>query len=185
MTDVESRFEELFRANYGDVFGYALRRCKSQQDAEDLTAETFAVAWRRIDDIPDGEGVRPWLFGAARRIRLNQERTHRRQRTLVDQLGDLLLVFRDRDSFHESPYAGSILDALRALSDRDREVLQLHVWEDLSADEIAVVLDISTAAVWKRLQRARQRLSVALARPTEGPSVHLAVENNVIKEETP
>jgi RNA polymerase sigma-70 factor (ECF subfamily) len=54
VTNADERFEALFNANFGDVLAYAARRCPSQQDAEDLVAETFAVAWRRMTDIPQG-----------------------------------------------------------------------------------------------------------------------------------
>jgi len=72
VADAEERFQALFSANYGDVLAYALRRCRSRQDAEDVTAETFAVAWRRINQVPAGEHARAWLFGAAHLVRLNQ-----------------------------------------------------------------------------------------------------------------
>ena len=48
----EERFRELFNAYYHQVLGYALRRAASRDDAADVVAETFLVAWRRLDDLP-------------------------------------------------------------------------------------------------------------------------------------
>jgi RNA polymerase sigma-70 factor, ECF subfamily len=68
------RFEELFTAFYSDLMAYAIRRCWSRQDAEDVVAETFAVAWRRLDELPEGDQSRLWLFGTARLVLTNPER---------------------------------------------------------------------------------------------------------------
>jgi RNA polymerase sigma-70 factor (ECF subfamily) len=162
VTTAEERFEALFVANYGDVLAYTVRRCPSRQDAEDVVAETFTVAWRRIADIPQGDRARLWLFGTAHRVLLNQERARRRQQSLAERMRVVLHTMRNRGTETEPSEGAEIRHALAALTTTDREVLQLHVWEALSADEIAVALDITTPAVWKRLQRARQRLSKAL-----------------------
>jgi hypothetical protein len=41
-----------------------LRRCSSPHDAPGVVAETFAIAWRRVDDMPAGDAARPWLYRA-------------------------------------------------------------------------------------------------------------------------
>jgi RNA polymerase sigma factor (sigma-70 family) len=157
-------FEALFAAHYGDLLAYAVRRCATRQDAEDVVAETFAVAWRRLDELPVGDQTRLWLFGTARLVWRNLERTRSRQRRLAERLQRLrspLALQRgpDRDGTADD----QLQRAIAALSETDREVLQLHAWEELTADEIAATLGISTSAAWKRLQRARDRLSGALA----------------------
>lgn len=179
----EERFEALFNANYGDVLAYAVRRCPSRHDAEDVVAETFAVAWRRIAHVPRGECARPWLFGTAHMVLLNQERARRRQRSLAEKVRDVLHGPQDRGTNTDLPERERIKGAFASLTATDRELLQLHVWEELSADEIAVALDISIPAVWKRLQRARERLSSALEPPGEEyPAPLLAVVRPVRKE---
>lgn len=162
VTDVEERFEELFAANYGDVLAYAVRRCASRQDAEDVAAETFAVAWRRIHELPDGQQARLWLFGTAHLVRLNHHRSHRRRKGLVERMRRFPRSMLSRDADTQLLERERIEEAFATLTPADREVLQLHVWEQLDVTEIATALDISPAAVWKRLQRARDRLAEAL-----------------------
>jgi RNA polymerase sigma-70 factor, ECF subfamily len=168
VTSADETFRALFNAHYGDVLAYAMRRCASRQDAEDVVAETFSVAWRRIADVPRGDPARLWLFVTARRVYLNQERSHRRQRSLAEKVRDALPSRRDLAGGGEASEQERVQQAMTDLAASDREVLQLHVWEELSAEEIAVALDISTSAVWKRLQRARDRLLRALEAQTEG-----------------
>lgn len=163
MTDDEdARFEELFRAHYGDVLAYAVRRCPSRQDAEDVAAETFTVAWRRLNELPPGDRTRLWLFGTARLVRLNHLRDRHRRDGLVRRLRGSISGRVSDEPGTRMENAERIRRALSQLPERDREVLQLHVWEELTAEQISQVLEVSPAAVWKRLQRARDRLASRL-----------------------
>ena len=173
MTDDEdARFEALFRAHYGDVLAYAVRRCPSRQDAEDVAAETFTVAWRRLNELPPGDRTRLWLFGTARLVRLNHRRDRHRRDGLVRRLRGSIPVPGADEPGAELEDSERIRRALAQLPERDREVLQLHVWEELNAEQISQVLEVSPQAVWKRLQRARDRLTARLDHdpPDQAPS---------------
>jgi RNA polymerase sigma-70 factor, ECF subfamily len=165
----------LFEAHAADLYRYAYRRCASEHDAEEVVAETFAVAWRRREDLPQGEPARLWLFGTARMVLHNTRRRLRRQQRLTERLRQRWTSDRGLNPGHRVVAQDRLQRALEALSANDREVLQLLAWEELSAAEIAVVLDISVPAVWKRLERARRRLTAQLEpeRP-EHPMNHRA-----------
>jgi len=61
------RFETLFVTNRLDILKYLVRRCVDTDEAADALAETFIVAWRRIDVVPtDSRAL--WLFGVARNL---------------------------------------------------------------------------------------------------------------------
>jgi len=160
MADEDERFEQLFDGHYADLLAYAVRRCASRQDAEDVVADTFAVAWRRRADLPTGPDARLWLFGPARLVVRNVERGRVRRQRLSDRLRARVRPSRSRDPDVEAP--DRLRQALATLNENDREVLRLHAWEGLSAEEIATTLGITTPAAWKRLQRARERLAAAL-----------------------
>jgi DNA-directed RNA polymerase specialized sigma24 family protein len=78
--DRRSRFEAVSRQTYEQILGYALRRCDSPEDAADVVAETFAVAWRRADALPPGGEARLWLYGVARNVLANHRRGVARHR---------------------------------------------------------------------------------------------------------
>ena len=63
----EERFTRLFDAHYAAVRAYAWRR--GPDSADDIVAETFTIAWQRLDSLP-AEPL-PWLIGTARHVRLN------------------------------------------------------------------------------------------------------------------
>jgi RNA polymerase sigma-70 factor, ECF subfamily len=128
-------------------------------DADELAAEVFMIAWRKLPD--DLEKARPWLFGVARKVLGNARRTHERRRAL-----DLPVEHDDGSersppvSTHSGPIAMRI-DLRRAwnrLSNADQEILALTAWEGLTAAEAAEVLGIRRSGAAMRLSRARERL---------------------------
>jgi RNA polymerase sigma-70 factor (ECF subfamily) len=155
------RFEALFEAHHRALLAYAARRCPTLADAEDAVAEVFVVAWRRLDDLPDGDAARLWLYGVARRTLANQRRGRARGLRLVERLRAMAGTPVAVISTPAEPTPA--LDALARLSPGDQEILRLVAWEDLSHVEIAAVLDISVNAVAIRLHRARARFEEALA----------------------
>lgn len=76
----------MFDAHASAVLGYAMRRVDDPADAADVVAETFMVAWRRIDDVPSGRATKPWLFEVARRVLANGRRGRRRHHRLAQRL---------------------------------------------------------------------------------------------------
>jgi len=155
------RFEELFAAHHGAVLGYLLRRSDRREDAADLLAETFLVAWRRFDELPPGDQARPWLYGVARRALANHRRGERRRHALADRLrDDLAAGVPGADAVAVSPAAAA---AFIALPEQDRELLSLVAWEGLGTAEIAVALGCSRNAVRIRLHRVRRRFRQLLA----------------------
>lgn len=155
--DRDRRFRALYAAHFDGVLGYALRRCQRAEDAGDVTAETFLVAWRRLAHVPAGDGERPWLYAVARRQLANHRRGDLRRRRLGERLRhDLSLVVPD---FSDRVVQDAAVDAaMSRLSARDEEVLQLHLWEGLESREIAEVLGLPASIVRPRLSRARARL---------------------------
>jgi RNA polymerase sigma-70 factor (ECF subfamily) len=153
----EERFDLLFREHGRDLLGYALRRVTAPEDAADVVAETFLVAWRRINEVPPEPQARLWLYGVARRALANQMRSaHRRDRLSERLRADLVIQLSARS---EQPPAGTVLvEALNRLSEDDREVLRLAVWEQLDSTEVARVLGVSAVTARGRLHRARRRL---------------------------
>ena len=79
----EARLESLFYEHFSAVRTYTRRRAPEAL-VDDVVAETFLVAWRKIDHLPDD--VRPWLLGVARKTLSTQLRAARRRTSLVEKL---------------------------------------------------------------------------------------------------
>jgi RNA polymerase sigma factor (sigma-70 family) len=159
----EARFRAVF-AHLAAVTAYARRR--GSGDAEGIAAEVMTIAWRRLPDVPADDPL-PWLYGTARNLVFNEARARRRRPAA------------DADGTSPAPEARSLDPelhaALIALRPADREALLLVAWEDLSAEQAAAALGISTTAFRVRLFRARRRLRAALdAESSAAPPTALA-----------
>jgi RNA polymerase sigma factor (sigma-70 family) len=160
MTDGERarrrRFDALFASYNPDILAYCGWRAGSASDAQDAAAEVFLTAWRRLDELPDGDAARVWLYATARRVIANQRRSDRRRVALDERLA------LDAAAFPQGPPSPSreealVHEALGRLGPRDREVLLLAEWEGLSAAEIAAVMGCLAITARGRLHRARRR----------------------------
>lgn len=160
----ETAFRELFEATYDDLVRFVERRAHAVL-AEDVVAEVFMIAWRRLDDVPtELSQARAWLFTVAYQTLRNSSRSDRRQEAVA-----LRLAQQPPRRDAEADDTASRIDLFRAwqkLSPRERECLALVAWDGLGQAEAAQVLGISTSAFSVRVLRARRRLRHHLSSAT-------------------
>lgn len=172
----EAAFRRLFESAYRPLLAYARRRTDTVADAEEVVAETLLVAWRRPRELLRDDPL-PWLYGVARRVLANQrrgrERLSRLRRTLA--ASPPLSADGPVEQAESREETRTVLGALARLPERDREVLRLALWEELSHAQIAVSLGCSANAAALRLHRARQRLRDELMKE-DGPAGQQLVE---------
>jgi RNA polymerase sigma factor (sigma-70 family) len=155
-------FEQLFRDTRADLLAYILRRSQSAEDAADVLADTYLIAWQKLDLLPAGEGRRLWLFGVARNLLLKGASRRRSGHRLLERLADELPSEHvEQTPVDDRRYA--LRSALATLPEIDREILSMAAWEALTPKEIATVLKRSPNLVRVRLHRARSRLKRQLA----------------------
>lgn len=160
VTDDQLRFERLYRAHSFAVFTYARGRV-GPNSAEDAAAETFAVAWRKLDSVP--EPALPWLLATARRVSANMLRAQRKDLHRHVELTDFAAGRPDFSP--EVNLRRDLVAGLKALPPLDREALILITWYDLSYAEAASIMDCSTTAFGVRVHRAKRRLRRLLELP--------------------
>lgn len=159
----EERFRDLYETARRQLGAYALRRTATAEEAADVVAETFTIAWRRLEDVPTGEGAQAWLYGTARRVIANSARSSQTRSRLVRRIGDELAggLRGPADPGYEDALLARRV--LAGLGEGDRELLMLVAWEGLGATELGVALGCSPAAACLRLHRARAKLRQLLA----------------------
>lgn len=161
----ESSFDGLYRTHHRTVLAYCARRA-NLSDAWDAAAETFLVAWRRLESVPrlNMEAERAWLLGVAYRVLSNQRRSGRRRAALAERVErEPVPTEASLDAaVIRTEEAQEVLEALTRVSSIDREVVQLTIWEELTPSQIAEVLGISRQAVDQRYSRAKRRIARAL-----------------------
>ena len=151
----DDRFRRLVRDHSPEVGNYLRRRLYplSAADLDDLVEETMLVVWRRIDDIP-ADAELPWMIGVARNILRNARRNQGRRSAFESTLAPPAHGASAEDHVIAD---ASVREALRALSDDDREILMMNAWDGLSTESIGIALVITTNAAAVRLSRAQAR----------------------------
>jgi RNA polymerase sigma-70 factor (ECF subfamily) len=155
MNDEQAQFEALFLETRAPLLAYLIRRAPSE-DAADLLAEVYLIAWRRRADLPPGDERRLWLYGVARRLLAEHHRSAWKRVDAETGTDDS----NPPDSPLDDDRRGeAVRHALESLSDLDRELVTLTTWERLSPADAARVVGITAGTARVRLHRARARLA--------------------------
>lgn len=158
-------FGKLYETHARAVQGYCLWRTASFQMAEDTVATVFLEAWRKRQRLHlTTETAAPLLLGIANNVMRHQWRSLRRHRNAIERIKS---AERGRDGDPEEEVTSRVEavqrlreagDAIRALPRREREVLALVAWGELTYEETAAALGVPVGTVRSRLARARARL---------------------------
>lgn len=161
MAEGRDYFEWLYQRHSGDIRRFLGRRL-APDDIEDVLAEVFVVAWRRVGDAPGEDRAVVWLYAIARRVLSNEHRRAHRARNLVDHVTAQPGSSTTADPAHAVVDQQQVAAAFADLQESDRDVLRLVAWEQLSSSEVAAVLDCGRTTAAMRINRARRRLLAAL-----------------------
>lgn len=154
------RWETLYSSHSDQVFAYASRRV-GPEEAADVVAETFLIAWRRIGDVPDD--ALPWLYAAAKNVISNTRRAELRREALRKRLASVGGTDTGLEPVDEVEARADIVAAMRFLPDVEREALMLVAWEDLEPRRAAAAMGCSPGTFAVRVHRGRRRLMKLLS----------------------
>lgn len=154
----EQAFIDLHTQHSVRVYRYIACRISDRHRAEELASDVFRIAWEKQLSEPPGIG---WLLATARNVIGNEYKGRRRRQELVDRLED---EARCQVPGPDNEQRAAVADVLARLRERDREVLMLSYWDDLTTAELSQALGCSPSAAAVRLHRARR--AFAKAAPT-------------------
>lgn len=152
------QFNTIYRSQIAEISRFLARRV-APQEAEDLAADLFEIAWSKRASIPEGLEL-AWLYKTARYLISN----HRRKTQNRSRIFSLLTPPEAAPSAETIALADMGLgSAWEKLSTTDQELMALWALEGLDAKEIAVVMEITPNASAIRLTRAKEKLRNLLA----------------------
>lgn len=158
-------FRALYRANVRPVYWIAQGILGNAADAEDVTQETFVVAWRKLPELElMGDSIMPWLATICRFQAANRLRRQRRDRAnttdaVDDELPDVVSV---EDQVISTELAERIAAEIGTLSDLDQRIFRLCATEGYAYQAAAEQLGVTHAVVRNRLSRVRTQLRGAV-----------------------
>ena len=164
-------FELIFDRHFGAVHTYLHRRAGSDL-ADEMAAETFALAFARRESCRASGSVLPWLYGIATNLLHRHRRAEGRQLRAFSRSGvDRSVTYEDEAVARvDSSLDARLAHALAAMRPRERDALLLYALADLSYEEIALALDVPIGTVRTWLHRARLTAQRELAAAEVGAS---------------
>ena len=164
--ELDSAFEDLYRAHLRDVYSYAYYRIGNHHDAEDITEQTFLQAYRHFERAQresDGRPLRPWLIRIAHNLAANYYRD--RSRKPVTQLDDAAVLTAPHgteEMVEEREEVKEVLAGVSKLPDDRREALIMRFALGMDNREIARAMGRSEGATKVLIHRAIKQLEQGL-----------------------
>jgi RNA polymerase sigma factor (sigma-70 family) len=153
-------FRTLFDRHAPVLYRLARRRLSSNDDARDVVQQTLLQVHRARHDFRRGSRLRPWLFTIAMNLIREHYRRHSRRREQPLDSAPLAAepATEPEDAERVRERSARVRAALASLPEAQREVIELHWFEDSPYDEIAMIVGASVAAVRVRAHRGYERL---------------------------
>ena len=175
-------FEEIFDRHFLAVHAYLHRRA-GRDVADEVAAETFALAFSQRASFRGSGSVLPWLYGIATNLLRRRQRKERREFRAYSRSGV------DRWATYDDDAAGRmdgsrlnvrLAGALAAMRPRERDALLLYALADLSYAEIALALDVpvGTVRTWLHRARATAQRELAIAEANASSLARTGVDLN-------
>jgi RNA polymerase sigma-70 factor (ECF subfamily) len=160
---------ELFERHRDALFRFFHN--KASVKADDLVQDTMLACLESQGNFEKRSHFRSYLFGVARFQLYAYYRKHRRDGEVLDFNTVTALELGASPSTLAAEHSEQkvLLEALRRISLEHQVVLELCYWEELSAPELAEILEIDTAAVYSRIRRAKQQLKRQLDELSANP----------------
>jgi RNA polymerase sigma-70 factor (ECF subfamily) len=158
---VQEELQTVYQENLGLIYRYIYSKVGNREEAEDLTSQTFLKAVRSMDAQRSRQSMQKWLFQVARTTIADYWRTY--YRAPVSSLEELLDAGWEGPPEEEpvpvsTPPSERVQRILRALPERDREVLTCRFLSNLSLKETALRMGLTEANVkvvqFRALKRA-------------------------------
>lgn len=147
-------FEELLRQNLADIERFVRFRLPSRADAEDVLQESLLAAFRQFPSLKNEANFKAWILGIARHKCNDYFRKRAKLWEIpIDEISESRLCYGGCGI--TQPHAAA--ETLRMLGDREKQILYLYFWEEMSQADIAAKLKIPLGTVKSRLHTAKRR----------------------------
>lgn len=160
-------FEQIFRHYYPSLLNYGLRFNKDQEEVKDCIQILFMNIWERKAFLGSSDSIRNYLLASLRRLVLKRAKASLLTIALDDD--DSLFhveLSTETKMIHDQTLKENVISLQRAIQNlpaRQKEALYLRFYNDQSFGEIALIMNISTRAVYKLIYKALDALNEELA----------------------
>ena len=152
-------FSQLYRLHYRAIASYLYRRTGDVHVTEELVSDVFFTTLRTLHRFEQrGIPFRSWLYRIATNAVNNWARRRRRELRRLSDTAQYEQTKTSEAAALTTELRPELLRAFQSLSPKHQTVLALHHLEELSVDQIALVIGRSPGTVKSRLSRAREAM---------------------------
>ena len=152
-------FEHLFKDNYPHMYRMAFSLVENADDAKDAVNQVFSMIWKNKPQISN-ESIRGYLLAATRNQCLHMLKQRQLQRRLEMEMQRSMVESEEEEHEELMQQLQQVIDS--NLTGQDRRVLQLHYDDEMTYEETATVLGISSSAVNKHITRSLAKIRKTL-----------------------
>ncbi len=166
-------FNFLLETFWNDVFGFMIKRTQNENDAEDITIETFFKAFDKINSFDQKFKFKTWLITIAKNTHLDRLRKQKNALTNQTTEEDENRVYWIQD---DAPSAedkliteqnlAELLKDIKKLKPHHQEIIQLRYFQEHSYQEISKIIDVPINNVKVKLLRAKKLLACIIRSKT-------------------
>jgi RNA polymerase sigma factor (sigma-70 family) len=158
-------FAQIHAALFEGLFNYGIKLLGNEALTDDALQELFIRLWQKRSSIGQLEKVKPYFFTAFRRQVLNQLRDSKTKQIKIEAVPDPGIEFSHEDIIikkeDDTGLKEKILQVLNTLPQRQREVIYLHFFEEMTLAQVADVMSVNYQSVQNLKQRALQNMRSA------------------------
>lgn len=156
-------FSTLLDTFWNDVYGFQLKRTENENDAEDITIQTFSKAFDKLHTYDLSYGFKTWLFTISKNIHLDLVRKRKRNMETGGNQEAVKKLLDDapsaEDQLINEQNLANLLQHLKKLKPHYQEIINLRYFKEMSYAEIAKTLNEPVNNIKVKLLRAKKLLA--------------------------
>lgn len=162
----QNAFRFLLDSFWNDVYGFQLIRTRNENDAEDITIQTFSRAFDKIDSFDDQYEFKTWLITISKNLHIDMVRKQKRSiiHNAIQSENDPVFNVADNtpsaeDILIQEQNLAKLLKCIKSLKPHYQEVIQLRYFQEMTYEEISDTIEEPINNVKVKLLRAKKLLA--------------------------
>ena len=155
-------FQSLVKVYSPRIYQAAYGYVKEEFEAKDVVQEVFMKAFANLHKFELGRPLYPWLYQIMKNLCLTRISKRKRDGGEISGSEAETRLRGPEETLVRSETMNEVQEAVRALPDQHREIIELKHYQECSYKEMAEILDIPVGTVMSRLYNARLKLKESL-----------------------
>jgi len=168
----QKAFNTLLNTYWSDVYRFQLSKTEDEDEAEDITIQTFSKAFDKINLYNESYNFKTWLISISKNIFLDHLRKQRTETISIDKKeSEAYKIFDESPSAEDQliidQNVAQLLNYLKQLKPHYQEIINLRYFREMSYKEMAEILNEPIGNIKIKLSRAKKLLAEIIKKSSE------------------